>query len=206
MSSPGVSISNIRAWVETAAGTACRADAIALVCSSAEIPTDPLRTGSARRDRAPRRRAAHAAHDVIFLSEGVTMPHEATGTDLRPALTVDQWSARAYESFGDSGVRFSLGASGVNVSSSGDVENPADLAALIALANAALGPRDPRKFGRAHVRLLRGAAELIIGTERTFASDRDDRPTEELVAERVIYSQLLELADVIASYLPPPER
>jgi hypothetical protein len=134
------------------------------------------------------------------------MPHEATGTEVRPALTGDQWSRREYESFGDSGVSLNLGTSGLKVVSSRGIENRADLGALIALANAALGPRDPHRFAREHVRLLRGAAELIVGGERAFAPDGVDRPTEEIVAERVIYSQLLELADIIASYLPPAGR
>lgn len=132
------------------------------------------------------------------------MPHEGTATGLRPALTTDQWGKHEYESFGDSGVRLSVGPSGVKVASSSGIHTPADLVALIALANSALPPRDPHKFAREHVRLLRGAAELIVGTERAFAPDAVDRPTEEIVAERVIYSQLLELADIIASYLPPP--
>lgn len=134
------------------------------------------------------------------------MPRDATGTDLRPALTADQWSGRDYESFGDSGVSLSLGTSGVKVVSASGIDNPADLGALIALANAALPLRDPHKFVREHVRLLRGAAELIASSERAFAPEGVDRPTEEIVAERVIYSQLLELADTIASYLPPPGR
>lgn len=134
------------------------------------------------------------------------MPHEATGTERRPALTADQWSRREYESFGDSGVSLNLGTSGVKVVSSSGIDNPADLAAVIALANSALPARDPHKFTREHVRLLRGAAERIAGSERAFAPDGLDRPTEEIVAEGVIYSQLIDLAGIIASYLPPPAR
>lgn len=123
-------------------------------------------------------------------------------TNIKPALSVDQWSKREYERSGENGVSLGLG-TGVNVVAPGAIDDPADVIALIALANAALPVQDPRKFTREHVRLLRGAAELIGGSERGFATDGADRATAEMVAERVVYSQLLDLADVIESYLPP---
>lgn len=85
------------------------------------------------------------------------------------------------------------------------ISDPNDLAALIALANAALHDEDPRKFTRERITALRFAAEIVsehietIGVIGAGNAGVDQR----FAAESETHSQLLELADVIESYLPP---
>ena len=116
-----------------------------------------------------------------------------TEIDIPPALTPNEW-ANITKLTADALRRY--------VDLSQEVGRPH---AAIAILNDELHDEDPRKLTRAHVALLRRAAELIgrPSALRQFAAPSDAAPTvAAVVAQGEFYSQLLELADVIESYLP----
>jgi hypothetical protein len=73
------------------------------------------------------------------------------------------------------------------------VRDGGDLAALIALANAAMNDEDPRKFTREHVVALRSATEELARDYDAVATD----------ARSARAGLLDDLADAIESFLPP---
>lgn len=114
-------------------------------------------------------------------------------TDIPPALTADEWSAREHHSPGLGGIILMLTDFGLSVIQSGPIADGADLAALIALANAAFNQEDVRKFRRDDVVALREEAERI-----------DDDNVEDALEERSVRAkELRDMADAIESYLPP---
>lgn len=73
--------------------------------------------------------------------------------------------------------------------------------AVLAIANAGLHDEDPRKIRREHVELLRQVAD-DLSDERAH-SVGSAATVDDAVAYGEQYSALLELADVLESYLPP---
>ena len=80
-----------------------------------------------------------------------------------------------------------------------------DLAALIALANAAMNDEDPRKLTRGDVEVLRNAAGYVMAEIPDEENGIVLAPQETAQLQRV-YDRLWELSDVIESYLPPTAR
>ena len=136
--------------------------------------------------------------------------------DFPPALTAQQWKRGLfpsepiiYNSPARRAVSFGILGEWPNalaISIEGHVariEDPSDLAALIALANHAMNDEDPRKIRRETIQVIREAAELV-------AEEAPDGPGREPTGERgaaVVEgggrrSQMKQLASALESYLP----
>jgi hypothetical protein len=114
-----------------------------------------------------------------------------TEIDIPPALTPNEW-ANITKLTADALRRY--------VDLSQEVGRPH---AAIAILNDELHDEDPRKLAREHVALLRSVAEHFATTIPELRSGASDTTVAEVAALSEQYSQLLELADVIESYLPP---
>lgn len=115
-------------------------------------------------------------------------------SDIPPALTPNEW-ANVAKLAADALRRY--------VDLSQEVGRPH---AAIAILNDELHDEDPRKLTRETAAAIRRAAEMIGAPSmlRYFAGASDTAPTVAAVtAQGELYSQLLELADVIESYLAP---
>jgi len=124
-------------------------------------------------------------------------------TDIPPALSDEQWARGEYRTIS---VRATLQGQSLEIVDR-EIHEPgiadvSDAAALVALLNELLRRfDDPRAVTRQHVDMLRAAAFRI---EQIIPTDIDRQWREEKSsANRETRSQLLELADVFESYLPP---
>lgn len=120
--------------------------------------------------------------------------HDETG-DIPPALTPDQWREREFKVIGGAtGQKFVLGSPHfLGIAQDGarliGLTNVANVAALIALANAAFPDEDPRKLTWETVDALRRSEKTLESASHPVLDHE---------------AQLLgDLADVLASYLPP---
>ena len=136
-------------------------------------------TGDDIADLAKLRADAQVAHPFLSFEA-------ARASEIRPALTDEQWRKREYQSDGANGCSIMLSDFGLSVVQSGPITNPDDLVALIALANAALPNEDPRKLRPETVERLRA---IVVDDPRDDGGFFDD----ELVEEH---------SDAISSYLP----
>jgi hypothetical protein len=139
-------------------------------------------------------------------------PDDDEAPDIPPALSEDEWFT-GRELTG--GYRAIVGPNNALTITRGDgrreetvleIQDVNELAAIIALANLAINPEDPRKFRREHVSLIREAAELLAGGVLPAAEIAAIEPTT-VEAQAIFeagehYSRLHELADVLESYVP----
>jgi hypothetical protein len=117
---------------------------------------------------------------------------EPDQSDIPPALTATEWANIA---------RLSDDHRRLFVNAAQDADRPH---AVIAMLNDALHDEDPRKLTPEQIALLR----YVAGTVETLLTVPIRDMSLSVAAQDALdwserYSQLLELADVLASYLPP---
>ena len=125
--------------------------------------------------------------------------------DIPPALSESEWAAETVpmpDTKASRTFRAQTTIGGLSIDGQIHIRDVNDLAALIALANAAMNDEDPRKFRRDQVtnlRLIAGA----IASEHSENEQGIDAKGDPTLCMHCAAEALHELADALESYLPP---
>ena len=111
---------------------------------------------------------------------------------IEPALAPEQWASNLADVF-DGYVDLDMGTIDIRLGGPAGLRDMSrELAALIAVCNAALPDDDPRKITRTHVLALRVLSDFVARIPGIIGADAVKS-----------YGYARQLADVLESYLPP---